>query len=156
MRDQKHIDQKHIVDTLEKLIEVCRDGQQGYREAAEHVKDHQLKHLLSEVSLERAKFAGDLENEAVRWGDADVDRTGSALGAVHRGWTGLKANMGAGDAAILSSMEASDTETQKQYDEIIRDGRMPDDILGIVRNQAQAIVGTLDRIRALRQHRKAA
>jgi len=156
MRDQKHVDQKSIVETLEKLIAECRDGRQGYREAAEHVKDHQLKNLLSEVSLERAKFAGDLENEVIRWGKANVDRSGSTLGAVTRGWNGLKANLGAGDDAILSSMENGDCYAQEQYDEIIRDDKLPDDILGVVRNQAQAIVGTLDRIRALRQHRKAA
>jgi uncharacterized protein (TIGR02284 family) len=149
-------DQKYIVETLEKLIEVTRDGQQGYREAAEHVKDHELKKLLSEVSLERAKFAGDLENEAVRWGNPDVERSGSTLGAIHRGWTGLKASLGGGDDAILASMETGDSYAQKQYDEVIRDGHLPDDILGVVRNQAQAIVGTLDRIRALRLRRKAA
>ena len=149
-------DQRYVVQTLEKLIEICRDGQEGYRDAAEHVRDQQLKRLLSEVSLERAKFAGDLENEAVRWGKADVDRSGSAMGAIHRGWTGLKASFGGGDDAILSSMEKGDTYTQDQYDECIRDGHLPDDILGIVRNQAQAIVGTLDRVRALRQRRKAA
>lgn len=149
-------DQKYIVDTLQKLIEICHDGQQGYREASEQVKDHRLKTLLSEVSLERAKFAGDLESEAVRWGQPDVDRSGSARGAVHRGWTDLKANLGAGDDSILSSMETGDTYAQKQYDDVIRDGKLPDDILGIVRNQAQAIVGTLDRVRAMRQHRKAA
>jgi uncharacterized protein (TIGR02284 family) len=149
-------DQKYIVDTLQNLIEICHDGQQGYREAAEHVKDHQLKKLLSEVSVERAKFAGDLENEAVRGGKPDVDRSGSALGAIHRGWTGLKANLGGGDDAILSSMDTGDTYAQNHYDEVIRNGKLPDDILGVVRNQAQAIVGTLDRIRALRQHRKAA
>ncbi len=149
-------DAKYITETLETLIETCRDGQNGYREAAEHVKEQELKKLLSEVSLERAKFAGDLENEAIRWGRADVDRSGSALGAIHRGWTGLKAALGGGDDAILSSMETGDSCAQKQYDECIRDGHLPDDVLGIVRNQAQAIVGTLDRIRALRQHRKAA
>jgi uncharacterized protein (TIGR02284 family) len=149
-------DQKYIVDTLQKLIEICHDGQQGYREAAEHGKDHRLKHLLSEISLERAKFAGDLESEAVRWGKPDVDRSGSAMGAVHRGWAGLKANFGGGDDAVLSSVETGDKHAQKQYDEVIRDGKLPDDIVGIVRNQAQAIVGALDRVSAMRQQRKAA
>ena len=149
-------DREYIVETLEKLIEVSRDGQNGYRDAAEHVNDPELKKLLNEVSLERAKFAGDLENEAIRWGRADVDRSGSTRAALHRGWTGLKAALGGGDNAILSSMEKGDSYAQSQYDDCIRDGHLPDDILGIVRNQAQAIVGTLDRIRALRQHRKAA
>lgn len=149
-------DQKYIVNALEKLIEVCRDGQAGYRDAAEHAKDHELKKLLSEISLERARFAGDLENEAIRYGEADIDRSGSTRGAIHRGWTGLKASLGGGDDAILSSMETGDTYAQNQFDNYIREGQLPDDLLGVIRNQAQAIVGTLDRIRALRQQRKAA
>jgi len=156
MEDTKNIDQKQTVDTLRKLIEICRDGQNGYREGAEHVKDPQLKQLFSEVSLERAKFAGDLESEAVRWGKPDVDRSGSTLGAIHRGWMDLKANLGGGDDAILSSIETGDTAAQKSYDEVIREGKLPADVLGIVRNQAQATVGTLDRIKALRNQRKAA
>jgi len=149
-------DKKHIVDALEKLSEVSRDGQNGYRDGAEHAKDPQLKKFLNEVSLERAKFAGDLENEAVRWGKADVDRSGSALGAIHRGWTDLKANLGGGDDAILSSMETGDSYAKDQYDNYIRDNHLPDDVLGIIRNQAQAIVGMLERIRVMRQRQRAA
>ncbi len=149
-------DKKHIVDALQKLSEVCRDGQNGYRDGAEHAKDPQLKNFLNEVSLERAKFAGDLENEAVRWGKADVDRSGSALGAIHRGWTDLKANLGGGDDAILSSMETGDSYAKDQYDKYIRDNQLPDDVLGIIRNQAQAIVGMLERIRVMRQRQRAA
>ncbi len=67
-----------------------------------------------------------------------------------------KSQHGGGDDSILSSIETGDHAAQKEYDKYIRDGHLPDDILGIVRNQAQAIVGTLDRIRALRQQRKAA
>jgi uncharacterized protein (TIGR02284 family) len=148
-------DQKHVVDALQKLIEVCRDGQDGYRDGAEHAKDPQLKKFLNEVSLGRAKFAGDLEAEAVRWGKADVDRSGSTMGAIHRGWTDLKANLGGGDDAILSSMETGDSYAKDQYDKCIRDNKLPDNVLGIIRNQAQAIVGMLDRVRTMR-HNKAA
>jgi uncharacterized protein (TIGR02284 family) len=154
--EDKHIEQKHIVEALEKLISVCRDGQNGYRDGAEHAKDPQLKKFLSQVSLERAKFAGDLESEAVRWGKADVDRSGSTLGAIHRGWTDLKANLGGGDDAILSSMETGDSYAKDQYDKYIRDNQLPDDVLGIIRNQAQAIVGMMERVRVMRQHKKAA
>jgi uncharacterized protein (TIGR02284 family) len=147
---------KDVVDALEKLIEISRDGQSGYRDGAEHAKDPQLKKLFNEVSLERAKFAGDLEAAAVRFGKADVDRSGSTLGAIHRGWTDLKANMGGGDDSILSSMETGDNYAQKEYEKQIQEGKLPGDVQGIIRNQAQAIVGTLDRIRALRQQHKAA
>ena len=149
-------DSQHIAEELQELIRICRDGQEGYRDGAEHAKDPELKRLLNEVSLERAKFAGDLENEARRWGDHDVDRFGTVAGAVHRGWADLKANLGGGDDAILSSVETGDELARKRYDEAIRDDQTPADIVGILRNQAQALVGTLDRIRALRRTRRAA
>ena len=148
--------QKHVVDALQDLIEVARDGQSGYREAAEHAKDSQLRRFLEAVSLVRAKFAGDLEAEAVRLGESQVDRSGSTLGAVHRGWTDLKASLGGGDDSILSSMETGDSYARERYDKYIRDNKLPDDILETIRNQAQTIVGTLERVRALRVERKAA
>ena len=149
-------DRKHLAEQLQELVQICRDGQDGYRDGAEHAKDPGLKRLLNEVSLERAKFAGDLEREAVRWGKPDVDRSGTVHGAVQRGWAGLKAALGGGDDAILSSLEAGDEFARQHYDEAIKDERMPAEIVGILRNQAQAIVGTLDRIRALRRNHRAA
>ncbi len=48
------------------------------------------------------------------------------------------------------------TTSPERYDEAIRDEGIPAEIVGILRNQAQAMVGTLDRIRALRKTRRAA
>jgi uncharacterized protein (TIGR02284 family) len=149
-------DRKHILDTLEDLIQISRDGQEGYRSGAEHVKNSELRLLLNEVSLERAKFAGDLENEAVRWGRADIDRSGTALGAIHRGWANLKAYLGGDDDAILSVIQTGDEYARERYEQAIEDSETPDNIIGILRNQAQAVVGTLDRIRAIRGSRRAA
>jgi uncharacterized protein (TIGR02284 family) len=149
-------DQKHTIDALEDLIDVARDGQNGYRDGAEHAKDPQLRRFLDSVSLARAKFAGDLESYAVRLGKADVDRSGSTLGAIHRGWTELKANLGGGDDAILSTMETGDSSAKDHYEKYINDNKLSDDLLEIIRNQAQTIVGTLERIRAMREERKAA
>ena len=53
-------------------------------------------------------------------------------------------------------METGDSYAKDQYDKYIRDNQLPDDVLGIIRNQAQAIVGRLDRVRVMRQNRKAA
>ena len=50
--------QKEIISTINDLIETLKDGQKGFREASEAVKDTQLKSLFSEFSLQRAKFAG--------------------------------------------------------------------------------------------------
>ncbi len=68
--------------------------------------------------------------------------------------TDLKANLGGGDDTILSSMETGDSYAKERYDKYIKSAKLPDDILGTIRNQAQTIVGTLDRVRAMRQHRQ--
>lgn len=149
-------DQQHIAEELDDIIQICRDGEEGYVDAAEHAKDPELRLVLYEISVDRAKFAGDLERIAARWGRPVVERTGTTAGCLHRGWTALKVNLGGGDDAILSAIESADEFARKRYDEAIRDSETPDEIVGIFRNQAQAIVGTLDRIRALRARRKAA
>ena len=89
-------------------------------------------------------------------GKADVDRSGSMTGALHRGWTDLKANLGGGDESILSSMETGDAYAQNRYEKYINDNKLPDEILETIRLQAQTISGTLERVRAMRQERKAA
>jgi len=147
--------QQHILEELEDLIRICHDGEAGYREAAERAADPNLKRLLKEVSQQRSKFAHDLEQEAARWGRTAVEFSGTGYGTIQRGWADLKAALGGGDEAILASMESGDDYACKRYDDAIRDAETPPDVLGILRNQAQAIVGTLDRIRALRRRRAA-
>lgn len=148
-------DQDHAVSAIEDLIEICRNGQNGYKDGAEHAKDSQVREFLNTVSLERAKFAGDLENEAIRMGKSDVKRSGTTLGALHRGWTDLKANLGGGDDSILSSMETGDKFAQEHYQKYLNDKQIPGDLLGIIRNQAQSIEGTLERVKAMRGRRAA-
>ncbi|MFI5118238.1 MAG: PA2169 family four-helix-bundle protein [Terriglobales bacterium] len=148
--------QKYVVDALEDLIAVARDGQNGYRDGAEHAKDPQLRRFMDSVSLARAKFAGDLESYAVRLGKRDVDRSGSVKDAIQRGWTDLEAGLGGGDDSILSSMETGDSYAKHRYQKYANDNKLPDDILETIRIQQQTIAATLDRVRAMRQLRKAA
>jgi uncharacterized protein (TIGR02284 family) len=149
-------DNKHAISVIEKLIEYARDGQNGWRDGAEHAKNPQLKKWMEQVSLQRAKMAGDLESEAIRMGKADVDRSGSVEGAIHRGWTDLKANLGGGDDSILSSMETGDTFAVHGYEKYLTDNRLPDSLLSMMRSQVQSIRSALEQVRTLRAQHKAA
>jgi uncharacterized protein (TIGR02284 family) len=149
-------DQKHAVSALGDLIEVTRDGQNGYRDGAEHAKSPEIRKFLEQVSLERAKVAGELENEAIRLGKSDVDRSGSTLGAVHRGWTDLKANLGGGDDSILSSMETGDSYALKTFQKYAADKDIPDNMQSIIRAQEQHLQQTISRVKAWREQHKAA
>lgn len=150
-----HLDKDEVIDVVEKLIETCRDGQNGFRDAAEHTKDPQLRAFFNEQSLERARFAGELEDTAIHLGKRDPDRKGTVAGAMHRAWFDLKANLGAGDDSILSSAEAGEDSAKKTYEEALNKN-LPEDLKGIIRQQAQSIFATHDKVKMLRDQRKAA
>ncbi len=59
------------IKMIEKLIETCRDGQAGFLEAAEHTRNSELRDFFSSQSLERSKFAGELESVARHLGQAE-------------------------------------------------------------------------------------
>ncbi|SRR6266568_3089135 len=146
----------NTIDVLETLIETCRDGQAGYRDAAEHTQNAELKEFFSRQSLQRAKFSGELENVVQRLGESDPDRGPSLSGKVHRAWFDLKQKLGGGDTSILESVEAGEDNAKKHYQDALNAG-LPSDILSTVQRQADGVFAAHDRVRTLRdQHKKAA
>ena len=147
-------DVKHTRDILDNLIETCRDGQNGFREAAENLKDPAIKEYFHEQSLVRAQFASELEAEARRLGERDVNTSGSTLAAMHRAWIDLKASLGGGDDAIVAAAETGEDSAKKAYEEALKE-KLPSDILEIVQRQAQSVTEAHNRVRDFRD-RKAA
>ena len=140
--------------TLHDLVAVCRDGQSGYRDAAEHVTDSKLKQFFNEQSLQRAQFAAELEQEAQRMGEHNPDRSGSIAGALHRAWFDFKANLGGGDRTILDSVERGEDQAKKAYEDAIN-SNLPDNLLTVVRRQQASILAAHDRVRSLRDSQAA-
>ena len=65
------MDENNAISVVENLIETYKDGQKGYQDAAQHVKRADLKTYFNQQSLERSRFAGELEAELVRLGKPD-------------------------------------------------------------------------------------
>src|SRR5689334_25392381 len=101
-------EQNKAIDILQDLAETCRNGNEGYLQAAQHVKDPALRTVFNEFATERAAFAGELNNEIIRLGKNDPDRKGTAAGALHRAWLSIKETLGAGDQGILNSVESAE------------------------------------------------
>ena len=59
------------------VIKVLQDGQKGFADIGEHLKDETLKRYFLAESLKRANFRAELENELHRAGMADVKESGS-------------------------------------------------------------------------------
>ncbi len=143
------MDQSNVLHVLNTLIESCRDGQNGYRDAAEHVTNPGLRHFFNEQSLQRAQYAGELEQEAQHLGEHDPDRSGSVAAALHRAWFDFKANLGGGDHSILASVEAGEDRAKKVYEDAVKE-KLPENLLTIIRRQQASIQAAHDRVRSLR------
>jgi uncharacterized protein (TIGR02284 family) len=144
-----------VIDVLEQLIETCRDGENGYRQAAEHAKDPELASFFRTQSTQRATFARELEAEAQRLGKSEPKGSGSVSGAVHRAWIDVKEKLGGGDTTILESVEQGEDNAKKNYEEALTKD-LPENLSGLIRRQAQAVFSAHDRARTLRDARKAA
>jgi uncharacterized protein (TIGR02284 family) len=143
------------IDVIERLIETCRDGQEGYRDAAAHTQTPELKDFFNRQSLQRAKFAGELESVALRLGESDPDRSSSMASKLHRAWFDLKQKFGGGDLSILESVEAGEDHAKKHYQEALR-ADLPIDLHEIVDIQAHSVFAAHDQVRSLRDSLKRA
>lgn len=146
--------QKEIVSTINSLIETLKDGQEGFKQAAEAVKDSELKSLFREYSQQRARFATELQSQARQFGEPKPEDSSSAAGAMHRAWINLKSVITSGDDhAILAECERGEDSAVKEYKEAI-DERLASPIADIVSRQYNDVKDAHDRIKQLRDARK--
>jgi uncharacterized protein (TIGR02284 family) len=149
-------DPKARIESLKQLVTLCRDGQLGFQEAADKVTNPEIRVFFNELSLQRAQFAGELENELHRLGEKDVDQSGSTGGAVHRRWIDIKSALGGGEAAILAEAERGEDIAKKAYEEAINSKNLSQDVLPVIVRQYEAIKAAHDRVKFLRDRQKAA
>ncbi len=145
-----------MVSTLNSLIETLKDGQEGFRQASEAVKDSTLKSLFNEYSLQRAKFAGELQNEVIRsLGKSEPEDTSSAAGALHRAWINLKSALTAGDDhAILAECERGEDSAVSEYKKAMEDENLSSPLRDIISRQYTDVKAAHDRVKSLRDQRK--
>ena len=147
--------QKEIISTINSLIETLKDGQEGFRQAAEAVKDPSLKSLFSEYSLQRSRFAAELQGQARSFGESDPEKRSSAAGAMHRAWINIKSAVTSGDdAAILSECERGEDSAVNEYKKAMEDN-LPSPVRETVSRQYAEVQSAHDRVKQLRDAAKA-
>jgi uncharacterized protein (TIGR02284 family) len=148
-RDREKLSNDDVISTLNGLIETCKDGQEGFKDAAEAVKDGELKTLFFEYSQQRAQFSAVLM-ELVRELGGDPAESGSMTGAMHRGWIDLKSAItGGGEESILNECERGEDSAKDAYKDAL-EKNLPANIADVVRQQASAVQAAHNRVRELR------
>lgn len=77
------------IDALNDLIQMCCDGEKGFKLAAEAIEERGLQDRFLQYSNERGAFASQLKTEVERLG-GDPAQSGTIRGAVHRGWLKIR------------------------------------------------------------------
>lgn len=141
----------NTISTLNDLIEVLKDGQQGFTEAARDVQTATLKAVLSGFAMQREQFASQLQVLAKNFGEDAPAKTGSVTGAVHRGWIHLKAAVGTrDDHAILEECERGEDAAVAAYRDAVGGGDLPANVGDVLRKQFAEIQAAHDKVKALR------
>jgi len=139
-------------DTLKDLIQILHDGQQGFKKASEDIKDSDLKTLFSKFSLQRSKFAGELEAELSALGEEDAHKQGTTItGAAHRVWIDLKSALtGKDNHAVLVEAERGEDAAVKTYTDALDEKALPSSLRSIISRQAVEVKAAHDEVKALR------
>jgi len=148
-------DNSKVADHTQELIKTLRDGERGYREAAEQAKSPELKSRFAAISAERGRFADELEREFANLA-ADIKKgEGHVVAALHRAWIDVKEALGAGDHAILAWLEQGDDYATGKYEDALKEN-LPASLQMVVRRQFETLLRDHDQIKALRDTTKAA
>jgi len=124
-------------DVLNHLIDTCKDGERGFRYAANHVSDPALKALFLEIATQREQFATALLPHAQRLGGAN-EADGSVAGALHRGWMTLKDAVRHEDVTIIKEAERGEHAAVRAYEEAL-EGMLPPMVRDTVEQQCAAV-----------------
>ncbi|MGD0730505.1 MAG: PA2169 family four-helix-bundle protein [Terracidiphilus sp.] len=149
----RKIDNKEVEEVLLTVIQSLIDGQQGFQEIGEHLKDETLRHYFAAESLRRAQFRGDIEEVLHQEGVHDIKEKGTVAGTVHRAWGDIKAHLGGGDHTLLETSEAGEDEAKKAYQEAL-EKELPLPVKQLLATQYAHIQLSHDYVKAARDSRK--
>ncbi|GAA0832011.1 MAG: aldehyde dehydrogenase [Cupriavidus sp.] len=143
------------VSVLNDLIEVSRDGEEGFRKAAEDAKNPELKTLFSSRAAEIGAAVRELQAQVAALGGKPEDH-GSVAGALHRGWISLRTAVSdRTDLAILEETEKGEDVAKKKYAEALQQTDLSFDIRALIERQYQGVLRNHDLIRDLRNRYRA-
>jgi len=149
------MDNDKAISCLNNLIETCRDGQTGFKEAAENVKNTELKSFFNQISLDRARFVGELQQEVRRLG-GDPENSGSTAAALHRAWIDIKGTLtGKNDESILNECERGEDSAVDAYRDALKDQNLPNDIRALVERQFRSVQEAHNSVKQWRDAKRA-
>ncbi|WOJ91683.1 PA2169 family four-helix-bundle protein (plasmid) [Methylocapsa polymorpha] len=143
------MDNDDVIATLNHLIEISHDGEQGFRTCAEGVRSPDLKTLLEAAAARCAEGAAELDAK-VRTVGGEPAHGGTISGSMHRAWTNIKSAItGMSEHAVLAECESGEDAAVAAYEAALQTS-LPADVRTIVERQYQGVKANHERVHTLR------
>ena len=137
------------ISAVNGVIAVCKDAEEGFRGAANAVKDANMKSVFDEYSRQRAEFANELRAAVKNAGGEPVESSG-ILGTLHHGWIALKGALtGHSEHQILEETERGEDFSLSRYRDALAH-ELPTERRPVLERQYQQVQSAHNRIKALR------
>jgi uncharacterized protein (TIGR02284 family) len=141
------------MNVIKDLVETLEDGKEGFSKTAEKLRGDghtDLANRMMEFSEQRSRFAGELRTYATKAGE-EIDESGSAAGALHRGWISLKDALTGDDAhAVLAAAESGEDHAVEEYKDALNEQDIDADLRELISRQAAEVKSAHDEVRNLR------
>ncbi len=141
-----------IVTILKELMEVSKDGEQGYKDAADDVKEKELSEILLNYSVQRGSHIETLRGMIENLG-GETEFSGSISGIMNRRWMDVKFGAaGSNPSSILNACIKVERHALDKY-EIHLGQDLPDNVRTIIAGQYNTIKTDYDNIlKTLEKH----
>ena len=144
MKNNKEI-QDEKVHALNHLIQICRAGEFGFRQAAEELVTKEHRVLANAAAFRRHEFASALEDQVTKFGVTPPDHATVQAG-IHRFWMNVRhAINGRNDEVVLDECIRGEESALKAYQDIF-EGKLLPEMEEMLRAQFMNIIETRNKL----------
>lgn len=144
-----------VVSTLRELALFIKDGNLGYRKAADETRTAQLKAFCLRESEQRSRFLNELNGIITRYGgDPQTDST--IKGKLYRQFMDVKAGLtGGDDVAVINNCIFGEEWAIKAVHDAL-DNELPADVREVVERQHTVCHTALTELKAMKDQYRSA
>ncbi|UZR98272.1 ferritin-like domain-containing protein [Chondrinema litorale] len=142
--------QKKVYSEIKGIMKICKDGEVGYRNAAERIEEESTSTLFLRLSQQRKAFYSELEREVeIFFGEAPLPGT-SIKGDMHHIWQDVKATFTGNSAEeIIEECIRGEKAALKEYETVLIKQEMPLAFQEILAKQGSLIKSALAQMELL-------
>lgn len=133
------MDKNELKEALQKIIDICNDGVEGYETASKNITKDDLKTLFLRLSQQRKGFIEEIKVEALRLG-TELDASGTTKGFFHRTWLATKSTFSSDtNEKVVEESITGEEAAVDVYSKVTSDPKLPDYLRELLQEQQRLI-----------------